>query len=83
MLEKEKIENVLLIQPPLTTHTDLSSEPKGIHPPIGLAYIGAVLEKDYQVQIIDSVVEGYETEVPLDRNIIRYGLTYKEIESKY
>jgi anaerobic magnesium-protoporphyrin IX monomethyl ester cyclase len=82
MFSENKIHKVLLIQPPLTTHTDLSSEPKGIHPPIGLAYIGAVLEKDYQVQIIDSVVEGYETEVQLDRNIIRYGLTYKEIENR-
>lgn len=82
MVAKRKIEKVLLIQPPLTTHTDLSSEPKGIHPPIGLAYIGAVLERDYQVQIVDSVVEGYETEVKLDRNLIRYGLTFKEIENR-
>jgi anaerobic magnesium-protoporphyrin IX monomethyl ester cyclase len=82
MFAKKKIQKVLLIQPPLTTHTDLSSEPKGIHPPIGLAYLGAVLEKDYKIQIIDAVVEGYETEVKLDRNIIRYGLTYKEIENK-
>ena len=82
MIVKKKIQKVLLIQPPLTTHTDLSSEPKGIHPPIGLAYIGAVLERDYQVQIVDSVVEGYETELKLDRNIIRYGLTYKEIENR-
>ncbi|MDY7037116.1 MAG: radical SAM protein [Thermodesulfobacteriota bacterium] len=82
MLEKGKIQKVLLIQPPLTTHTDLSSEPKGIHPPIGLAYIGAVLESDYEVQIIDSVVEGYETEIQLDRNLIRYGLTFKEIQNR-
>lgn len=82
MHEKRKIQRVLLIQPPLTTHTDLSSEPKGIHPPIGLAYIGAVLENDYDVEVVDSVVEGYETEVQLDRNLIRYGLTYKEIESR-
>jgi len=70
---------VLLIQPPLVAHTDFSSEPKGIHPPIGLAYIGAVLEKDYQVKIIDSVVEGYETEVQLGRNLIRYGITFEEM----
>lgn len=79
---KKKIQKVLLIQPPLTTHTDLSSEPKGIHPPLGLAYIAAVLEYDYQVQILDSVVEGYEVEVQLERNLIRYGLTYKEIEER-
>ena len=68
MVINKKIQKILLIQPPLTTHTDLSSEPKGIHPPIGLAYIGAVLENDYEVQIIDAIVEGYETEVQLERN---------------
>jgi len=76
------IRNILLIQPPLTTHTDMSSEPKGIHPPIGLAYLAAVLEKEYQIRIIDCVVEGYETEVPLGRNLIRYGLSYGEIEKR-
>jgi len=79
---RKNIQKVLLIQPPLTTQTDLSSEPKGIHPPIGLSYIAAVLENDYQVQIIDSVVEGYETEVMLERNLIRYGLPFKEIEKR-
>lgn len=78
----KEIQKILLIQPPLTTRIDLSSEPKGIHPPLGLAYIGAVLEKDYEVQIIDSVVEGYDTEIQLDQNLIRYGLSYKEIEAR-
>ncbi|MFP4081643.1 MAG: B12-binding domain-containing radical SAM protein [Candidatus Aminicenantes bacterium] len=76
---KKRVERVLLIQPPLTTQTDLSSEPKGIHPPLGLAYLAAVLEKDYQVRILDAVAEGYETEVLLERNLIRYGLSYKKI----
>lgn len=73
------VERVLLIQPPMTSQTDLSSEPKGIHPPIGLAYIAAVLEKDYQVRILDAVAEGYETEVSLERNLIRYGLSSEKI----
>lgn len=81
MFSKRKIQRVLLIQPPLTTRTDFSSEPKGIHPPIGLAYIAGVLENDYDVQVLDSVVEGYETEVQLDRNLIRYGLTFDEIQN--
>lgn len=82
VLRKRKVEKILLIQPPLTTHTDLSSEPKGIHPPIGLAYLAAVLENDYEVRILDSVVEGYDTEVALDRNLIRYGLPFREIENR-
>lgn len=82
MLFGKEIEKILLIQPPLTTHTDMSSEPKGIHPPIGLAYLAAVLENEYDVRIIDCVVEGYETEVPLGRNLIRYGLSYDAIEKR-
>lgn len=81
-IAKRKIHKILLIQPPLATRTDLSSEPKGIHPPIGLAYIGAVLEKDYEIEIVDSIVEGYHTEVEIDRNLIRYGLTFDEIEKR-
>ncbi len=79
---KKSVGKVLLIQPPLTVHTDLSSEPKGVHPPLGLAYLASVLERDYQVQIIDSVVEGYETEVKIGPNLIRYGLPFEEIEAK-
>ena len=82
MIKPKKIEKVFLIQPPLTTQTDLSSETKGIHPPIGLAYIAAVLENDYRVEILDSVVEGYDTEIELDHHLVRYGLTYTDIEEK-
>lgn len=81
-LLKEKIQKVLLIQPPLTTRTDFSSEPKGIHPPLGLAYIAAVLEGDYQVQILDAIAEGYDKEVKLERNMIRYGLAFEEIKER-
>ena len=81
-MHKKQIEKILLVQPPLTTHIDLSTEPKGIHPPIGLAYIASVLEKDYDVRILDSVVEGYETEIQLDKNRIQYGLTLGEIQER-
>ncbi len=79
---KMNTQKVLLIQPPLTARTDFSSEPKGIHPPLGLAYLGAVLEKEYEVLIIDTVVEGFETEIELDHNLIRYGLAYEELEKR-
>ena len=78
----KKIERVLLVQPPLMVHTDLSSEPKGIHPPIGLGYIAAVVEKDYEIQILDCVVEGFHTEIEVGPNRIRYGLTYDEIRAR-
>ena len=82
MDKRRKIQKILLIQPPLTTHTNYSSEPKGIHPPIGLAYLASILEKDYEVKIIDAVVEGFDTEIQLERNVIRYGLSYEEIQSR-
>jgi anaerobic magnesium-protoporphyrin IX monomethyl ester cyclase len=78
----QKMRKVLLIQPPLTTHIDLSSEPKGVHPPLGLASLAAVLENDYDVQILDCVVEGYETEIQRDRKAIRYGLADREIAQR-
>jgi anaerobic magnesium-protoporphyrin IX monomethyl ester cyclase len=79
---RKKVERVLLIQPPLVVHTDLSSEPKGVHPPIGLGYIAAVLENKYEVRILDSIVEGYHTEIQVDQRRIRYGLTYEQIRSR-
>ncbi len=75
-----QIRRILFIYPPLTTHTDYSTESKGTHPPIGISYLAALLERDgYEVGIIDSVVEGYYHEEPLGDNIIRYGLSFDEI----
>jgi anaerobic magnesium-protoporphyrin IX monomethyl ester cyclase len=82
MVNQKQIQRVLLIQPPLVVHTDLSSEPKGVHPPIGLGYLAAVLENRYEVQILDSIVEGYDTEIEIDRRRIRYGLSYDQIRKK-
>ncbi|HXI02479.1 MAG TPA: cobalamin-dependent protein [Candidatus Saccharimonadales bacterium] len=78
--EPRKIGRVLFIYPPLTTHTDYSTESKGTHPPIGISYIAAYLERmGIEVRIIDAVVEGYYNEEPLGDNIIRYGLSFEEI----
>jgi anaerobic magnesium-protoporphyrin IX monomethyl ester cyclase len=79
VISKKRVERVLLIQPPLVVHTNLSSEPKGVHPPIGLAYLAAMVEAECEVRILDSVVEGYHTEVETDKNRIRYGLTHEQI----
>ncbi len=81
-LSNKSVERVLLIQPPLVVYTNLSSEPKGVHPPVGLAYLAAMVEKECEVRILDSVVEGYHTEVETGRNRIRYGLTYEQIQAR-
>jgi anaerobic magnesium-protoporphyrin IX monomethyl ester cyclase len=69
---------VLLIQPPMTSHKNYSLLP-GIVPQLGLAYIAAVLEeKKHEVQIIDSVAEGWG-DWKKSGYTIRYGLSDKEI----
>lgn len=50
--------------------------------PLGLGYIGAMLERnDYEVKLIDCLVEGYYTTESVDANgdFIRYGLSALEI----
>ncbi|TBR14974.1 hypothetical protein EPO66_06355, partial [bacterium] len=76
---KKNIKNILLVMPPCTISAEYTKE---IQPPLGLAYIAACLEKDYNVKIIDAACEGWkkETEEPLGR--ITYGLTFDEIKNK-
>ncbi len=51
---------VLLINPP---YPRLEKEPKSACPPLGLAYMAGALETHgHEVQIMDCVIEGYETE---------------------
>ena len=72
-----KIEKILLIQPP---YDILRIEPKTTQPPLGLAYLASVLEKDYEVKILDAVVEGFENEQVIDREFKRYGLHFDDIK---
>lgn len=47
--------------------------------PLGLAYIAAVVEKEHKVTILDCVVEGYSKVIPINSEIVRYGLDWDEI----
>ena len=77
---KRKIGKVLLIQPPFTIEKTI---PKGAQPPLGLAYIAAVLEHEgYKVIIIDAVIEGFNHEDRVGESKIRYGLSFDKIKSK-
>ncbi|HUT63493.1 MAG TPA: cobalamin-dependent protein [Anaerolineae bacterium] len=67
---------VLLVNPPYPKFPD---EPKHASPPLGLAYIAAVLElKQYPVKIIDCVVEGFDTETEFNGEII-YGIPITQL----
>jgi len=67
---------VLLIQPPYTIY---KKDYKRCMPPLGLAYIAALLEKNnFEVSILDAYVEGFENEK--DRgDYVQVGLDNEDI----
>lgn len=77
-----RIKKVLLITPPAfssATHIFRDIQPE---PPMGLAYIGAILEREgIEVKIIDSLIEGYEKAERINENTLMVGLDFKDIET--
>jgi len=70
---KKKIKKVLLIYPPIKIY---DYEIRNYSPPLGLAYLAATIETDYDVKILDCVIEGREHR---EEGMIRLGLTDEEI----
>jgi magnesium-protoporphyrin IX monomethyl ester (oxidative) cyclase len=70
---------VLLFIPPAFTFEDnLDINPV---PPLGLAYIGAVLEDaGIEVKVFDCLMEGWDNRVNVAENIIRVGSPFEQIE---
>lgn len=80
-VSSKKINKILLIVPPAYVYKGT----KDINPipPVGLAYIGAVLKNNSRrVMIIDCLAEGWDTITPVDENIERIGLTLEETEKR-
>ncbi len=77
---KRKIKKILLFTPSAFTFKDLLDiNPL---PPLGLAYLGSVLEKNgIQVKIVDCLIEGWDSRTDVAENIIKIGLGIDEIES--
>ncbi|MFH1063150.1 MAG: cobalamin-dependent protein [Candidatus Omnitrophota bacterium] len=73
------IKKILLIQPPCTINKSYTKE---IQPPLGLAYIAAVLKDKFELKILDAAVEGWHTEVAVSKQEIRYGLSFAQIEEQ-
>ncbi len=73
------IKKVLLIQPPCTITREYTKE---IQPPLGLAYIAAWIEKDYEVRILDAACEGWHHEERGQGDTITYGLRPEEISER-
>ena len=76
---RREIKRILLLFPPIVEH---STSLKPCLPPLGISYLGAFLRKDYEVALLDTFVEGFFTEVPLDRRFSRTGLRYEEIDER-
>ena len=75
-----KLKKILLIFPPAYTlrhHRDITPLP-----PLGIGYLAAICEKKgFQVDILDALIQGWETEIPTSNpDIVRVGLTDAEIK---
>jgi len=70
---------LLLIQPPFTI---FKTETKTCHPPLGLAYLAAVLKERHDIFVLDALAEGYEKEEVVDKNFLRFGLSAEDIKRR-
>ena len=76
---RKKIRKVLLFIPPAYTLKDrIDINPL---PPLGLAYLGAVLENaGIEVRIVDCLIDGWSNRVAISDDTIRIGLSFDQIE---
>lgn len=70
----------MLIQPPRTIYKNREN-PRSA-PPLGLAYLAAVLENHYDVKILDTVAEGFWNVRDQGNNMISYGLDFEDIDQR-
>ncbi len=69
---------ILLIQPPYDLQPD---DERQAMPPLGLAYIAAVLQREeYEVRILDCVAEGFHHLLPLADGRRRHGLDPESVK---
>ncbi len=72
------IEKILLIYPP---STQAIGAPRTCAHPLGIAYLGAVLKKDYEVKLLDATTENHRNIKNLGNGLIKYGLSDEEIKN--
>jgi anaerobic magnesium-protoporphyrin IX monomethyl ester cyclase len=71
---------VCLINPP-RLHPKAWGKPV-VYPPIGIAYVAAVLEKEHKVSIIDAPTEGWKNLEQIHETNYRMGLANQEIADR-
>ncbi|MBN1586131.1 MAG: cobalamin-dependent protein [Candidatus Omnitrophica bacterium] len=74
------IHRILLVLPPTTCLEE--GESKRTYPPLGLAYLAAALEPECEVQILDTILEGYAQHRLLEEGLFEYGLGTEDIEQR-
>ena len=82
---KSKIRKVLLISPPgkLAIMKEGSRERKLAVPPLGLAYMASnLLKHGLDVEVLDTLIEGFDRNTPHDDNSVTYGLENGEIKRR-
>jgi magnesium-protoporphyrin IX monomethyl ester (oxidative) cyclase len=74
-----KIKKVLLFIPPAyTSKKRIDINPL---PPLGLGYLGSVLEEnDIEVEIVDCLLEGWYNRIEITDGVVRIGLSFEQIE---
>lgn len=76
---RRALRKVLLIQPPAFCNNQRSD--MNPNPPLGIAYIGATLERaGYQVKILDAFIEGWEINTRISPEKLLVGLPYERIK---
>jgi len=75
----KKIRKVLLFIPPAITFKErIDINPL---PPLGLGYLGAILEENgIETKIIDCLIEGWDKRIEISNDLIRIGMSFEEIE---
>lgn len=67
------------MQPPFTI---FKSESKKCHPPLGLAYLAGILKQEHHISVLDALAEGYHNQENLNREYVRYGLSFNGIKKR-
>jgi anaerobic magnesium-protoporphyrin IX monomethyl ester cyclase len=75
-----KVPKVLLVLPPMCLY---EGAVKRLIPPLGLCYIAAnLLKHGYEVDILDCIVEGYETELLIAPKVYRLGISENDFAER-
>lgn len=70
---------VMLIRPP---QIRWANEAKRCGTPTGLLSIAAILRRHREVEFVDAVAEGYESELELEPGVFRFGLTNEQLAAR-